>query len=418
MKFIQQYIKKIIAFTIVWLASGLYLGSVGAVTQEISAVFRPDPAKPHQNTFINQTPESGYCASYPGECRNQNMFSIRLPIRFEARSAIQPNHGPRQGATFKVPASWRALSVRNLATNEEESVEVRIVGLGSEYVLSDTAANLVGGAPSAVVGHQQLWGGSSWVYAPAPCLYSGVGFYGDSTYMFFWKTPIESSCEKPARYLIPGMSYTYLDFAYELRTPNPLGMSSGTYTGTLNYKVGPGLDFDMGDMMLPNDSVITLDFKLDVQHTLKVDIPPGGHRIELIPQGGWQAWLQQGRKPVRLFRDQTFNISASSRFKMILECQIDLSEGCGIADPVSGYGGLVNVYVSLPNGLTDSSGQPVSRVLLSRDATGPFQPGFYVDRAPGTLHFEMPPKDVSWLILNAKGRAFMGNITVIWDSEV
>ena len=48
------------------------------------------------------------------------------------------------------------------------------------------------------------------------------------------------------------MRYHYLDFAYELVTPNPLGMSSGKYRGDLTYTVGPSLDFDMGDIMLPS----------------------------------------------------------------------------------------------------------------------------------------------------------------------
>src|SRR3546814_3118440 len=78
------------------------------------------------------------------------------------------------------------------------------------------------------------------------------------------------------------MTYRYLDFAYELRTPNPLNMSSGQYTGSLTYSIGPGQDFDMGDVMLPNDSALTLNFNLEVQHTLQVEVPPGGNRVELV----------------------------------------------------------------------------------------------------------------------------------------
>jgi hypothetical protein len=41
------------------------------------------------------------------------------------------------------------------------------------------------------------------------------------------------------------MQLEYLDFAYELETPDPLGMSSGHYTGSLTYSVGPNGDFDL-----------------------------------------------------------------------------------------------------------------------------------------------------------------------------
>jgi hypothetical protein len=389
--------------------------SAGAVTQEIRALFTPDPSNPQSNKFINKTPVSGYCAELPAECVANNTFSISIPVRFESTKAIQPGAAQREGAMFKVPAQWRALTVTNADTGETEQVEMRIAGIGSNYILSDTAANLTG-ASNAGDGHRSLWNGSSWVYATPPCEYSGVGLYGHSNYRFFWKTPVEAACAKGARFSIPAMSYDHLDFAYELRTPNPLGMSSGLYTGNLNYRIGPYGDFDMGDVMVPDDSSLAFNFVLDVQHTLKVDIPPGGNKVELVPAGGWQSWLQNGRKPVRLFRDQTFLISASSKFKMKLECQYVLPRGCGIVD--AGNGGVVEVRVSLPNGLTDSAGQPVTRVLLGRQDTGPFQPSFYVDRTPGTLHFEMPEADVSWLLLNHQGRPYTGNITVIWDSEV
>jgi hypothetical protein len=217
------------------------------------------------------------------------------------------------------------------------------------------------------------------------------------------------------------MRYDYLDFAYELETPNPLGMSSGKYFGSLTYSVGPNADFDMGDVMVTSQSTLTLNFALDVQHTLKVDIPPGGNRVELVPQGGWQAWLQQGRKPTRLFRDQTFNISASSRFKMNLECQYSQDgKTCSLREPESGDVVPLKVSVSLPYGLTDGGGQAVSRRQLLRDGSGTelFQPGIYVDRKPGTLHFEIPADEVAEMIHSGTQRQYSGSVTVIWDSEI
>ena len=385
-----------------------------AVNREIRALFQPDPSQPSKNVFINKTPNSGYCASYPGECAQHNMFSIQLPVRFSSTRALYQG----EVIPIKVPANWRRLTVTNTETQETETVEVRITGIGSNYVLSHPAHELVG-ISDVIEGHRKLWTSSSWVYAPAPCQYSGVGAYGPEHYRFFWKTPVEESCVKRTAYPIPSMYFETLDFAYELRTPNPLGMSSGLYTGSMPYTLGSLGDFDLGPLMTPDDANLTLDFVLDVQHTLKVEIPPGGNKVLLEPQGGWRSWLEQGRKPVRLYRDQTFNISASSRFTMRLECEHDLGFGsdCAIAD--GGYGGSVATSVSLPDGLTDSAGQPVRRMPLSRHApTSPFQPGIYVDRKPGTLHFEMGERDTHWLINNAKGRPYKGNVTVIWDSEV
>ncbi|WP_213938401.1 hypothetical protein [Pseudomonas sp. dw_612] len=397
-----------------WLGLALALAAptVGAVNQEIRALFTPDPAQPQRNVFINKTPNSGYCSDRPSECMQQNMFSIRIPIVF----GPSPSLAPGTAASVKVPASWRQLTVTNRDTQETETVEVRIIGIGSQYTLSDSAANLVG-VTDILEGHQKLWN-PSWVYAPSPCLYSGVGLYGSHTYRFFWKTPVEAPCTKVNAFRIPFMTYDTLDFAYELRTPNPLGMSSGLYTGSMNYRLGPGLDFDIGGLT-PDDSNLTLDFVLDVQHTLKVTLPPGGNKVELVPPGGWQSWVNEGRKPNRLVRDQTFHISASSRFKMMLMCPGQVGNNCTIFDPATRRLGVVQLRVTLPNGLTDPFGQPINQRPLRIGDSGSLSivPSFYVDRGKGTLHFEIGEQYTHLMLESGVAGDYSGVMTVIWDSE-
>ncbi|MGF6398835.1 hypothetical protein ABH905_002501 [Pseudomonas frederiksbergensis] len=410
---------KFLALSIVSFLIGCFQHSAEAEEVLITATFKPDPSKPHQNRFENTTPPSGYCATYPGECSDNQMFSLQVPIAFNSSTAIPANHtSPRSGAMLKVPAQWRELTIYHESTREPQTVKVRIVGIGSKYVTQDVM-QLVVGADDYRIAHNLLWG-TSWVNAPAPCFYSGVGAFTNTTYKFFWKTPSQGECAKQAKFDVPWLRFDNLDFAYELETPNPLGMKTGQYVGALTYTVGPGGDFDMGDVMLPSSSALTLNFSLDVQHTLKVDIPPGGNKVELVPEGGWQNWLQNGRKPVRLFRDQTFNISASSRFKMELSCFITGTNNCMIVDLVSGRTAEVQISISLPNGLTDLAGEPVKR---KRFYPGPsraeqFQPAFYVDRAPGVLHFEIDSFYVNSMLQSGRAATYSGTVTVIWDSEV
>lgn len=402
----------------VYLLGGVFSLSAQAITQEIRASFVPDPANPQNNKFIDQTPQSGYCATFVNDCKTYNLSGLRLPLRFAASHAIEPGAPERAGATLKAPAQWRSLSVSNVVTGEAHAVQIRIGGVGSQYVLSDTAVNLTG-ASSDQEGHNRLWG-RSWGNAPRPCQSGAMASYGPDSYTFFWRTPVESACSKQAAFLIPWMSYDYLDLGYELRTPNPLGMSAGLYTGELRYGIGPGGDFDMGDNMLPDNSSLTFRFVLDVQHVLKVDIPPGGHKIELVPQGGWQAWLQEGRRPARLFRDQTFNISASSKFKMFFQCEHAGIGACALRDTESGST-FPQVYmsVSLPHGITDNAGQPVKRQPLTDSSQGSvFQPGHFLDREPGILHFEIPAFYLEQMLQPGRARRYAGNVTVIWDSEV
>jgi len=388
------------------------------VDMPIEAEFKPDPANPHLNKFENKTPNSGYCASYPTQCQSLGIFSLRAPIRFDSSQPIAALHtDPRQGAMFDAPTEWRELTVVHRQTQEQETVKIRVAGFGSSYV-TENVIDLVGGGVPAPEAHGLLWTGGGWLRSAPPCTGSGLAAYAVNFYVFFWRTPVEGVCAKPARFDIPWLRYNYLDFTYELITPNPLGMSSGEYEGTYQYTLGPHQDFDMGDVMLPNDSLLTLNFTLRVEHDLKVEVPPGGNRIELVPQAGWQAWLNQGRIPARLFRDQTFTISASSRFKMQLECERVMGDTCALRN-AAGHQVPLNLSVSLPNGLNRPDGSAVSRqpLLLSGAGTEQFDPRYYVNRRPGTLHFEVAREHVE-AMLTQGGSTYSGQATVIWDSDL
>lgn len=401
-----------------WLAPLMLLGlsQTQAANQEIRALFQPDPSMPWKNEFINKTPNSGYCATYPDQCTANNMFSIQVPIRFSSVSPLPQYSSIR----VKAPANWRRLTITNQQTQEAHTVEVRITGVGSRFNLDRPVTELTGES-DVLEAHRKLWTTSSWVYAPAPCLYSGVGAYSPTRYQFFWKTPQEAECMKFAAFSIPSIHFEFLDIAYELRTPNPLAMSAGLYTGSLTYSVGHGADFSMGTSLVADDYSLTLDFVLDVQHTLKVDLPPGGNRIALEPEGGWQAWLNTRRIPERLYRDQTFHISASSRFKMYLDCGATASsEYCFLYnDNQSSYAAL-GVSVTLPGGLTDTSGRPVNRYPLRPYEVNAavFQPGIYVDRQQGTLHFDVEKNSIARILTADKGTKYSQTVVVIFDSEI
>jgi hypothetical protein len=406
----------------VLMLSGLLVAVSEAAVLDIEAKFSPDPANPLVNKFINTTKFTGFC-EMTHQCEWLGLSSFRTPITFTASKPIQAREAnPREAAMFNIPAQWRTLTVTKQGEGggtETAEVRIRVPGFSVRYRLSQDVGELIGGDPGSM--HERLWQGGSWISPPSPCRWAITGSASKRELTTFWHTPAGSVCHKAPLYTIPGFDYVFFDFAYQLETPEPLKLSQGTYTGSIQYSVGPGKDFDMGDVMLPSDESLTINFILTVEHMLKVEIPPGGNRVELFPQGGWQSWLQQGRKPTRLFKDQTFNISASSRFKMRTECQYSQDGNtCSLREPVSGHFVPLNVSVSLPHGLTDASGQPVTRRQLLRNGSGTesFQPGFYVERRPGTLHFEIPASEVAEMIRPERQRQYSGSVTVIWDSDV
>ena len=104
---------------------------------------------------------------------------------------------------------------------------------------------------------------------------------------------------------------------------------------------------------------------------------------------------------------------------MAIECQHTSGNTCAIAETGTGHAVPVDVSVTLPEGLTDGAGQPVNRRRLLRDGSGTelLQPGFYVDRRLGALHFEVGQGSVEQM-LDTGATSYSGNVTVIWDSEV
>ena len=400
-------------FTLLLALSACLPLSAAAVNQQIRAIFKPNPANPLFNQFENMTPTSGFCLDNPPQCANEKLFSLRLPIQSWSNATIQGGHSnPRRGAMFNIPSQWQTITLSH-PTAPPQVVEFRVAGMGVAYRLPKPAPQLTDG-----LGHNYLWEGGIWSYAGPPC--AGLGGAGnDIGFNSFWKHPENAgACTKRAVFSIPQpFKYETFDITYQLRTPDPLKMPAGQYTAQHVLRVGPGRDFDLGDVMEPTDDVIVLDFLLDVVHELRVEVPPGGNKVQLVPSGGWQSWLQAGRKPVRLYRDQTFNISASSRFKMFLQCSRSDGRVCHLTDPENRLFFPLKVSVSLPGGLTDQLGRPVSRQeLLTESGAVIFQPGHFVDRQPGMLHFEVERFD--YLLAPGLPRQYAGDVTVIWDSEV
>ena len=401
----------VISMVLLLVVSPVYAGNA-----EIRAEFRPDPSNPLVNRFKNVTPSSGYCEHFIGFCEPRGLFSLNLPIGPIIQTSggpVQANHpDPRQGAYLKVPSEWRTVTVTN-DRGDSAQLEIRISGIGGRHDLGASVVAITGGG-----NHEQLWSTGRWHKAPAPCLPSGGLTGSDIHIVWFWLVPENASaCATQALFDIPNYFYRYVHFGYELRTPNPLTMPAGTYSGSQTYTVGPGMDFDFGDRVLPNENLATLDFVLEVDHILKVEAPPGGNRIQLEPQGGWQAWLQNGRKPIRLFRDQTINLWTSTPFKMTLECPEPMGNTCSVRN-AAGHQVPLDIAVTLPPGLTDAAGRPVNRLPLTLDGSGSerFLPSRYIDRKPSTLHFEIKADGVAQM-LEQPGSTYTGTATVVWDSE-
>ncbi|WP_228007791.1 hypothetical protein [Kosakonia pseudosacchari] len=395
---------------------------------EITAEFVPSMAHPENNTFTNTTPQSGYCVSFPGECAGSGLVSINMGnITVSlATAGFTANSDPRMGMYFKMPGAMRNITVVNQQTGSSVTLGFRVNAFAARYrtrtgwVLSD---------------HQNTWNGSSFVNAPAPCGYSGVGNYSDTWYRFMWKWPVsDAACYKTARKDLTGEPYLIEEtsIGYELITPDPLKMASGIYTGTLSLNVGPGGDIDFGDNFTASDNNLTLNFTLTVNHELKLTPAAGAQTVALQPcpagkicsedegEANWERWMVSRVTP-QLTGRSAFTLSSSGGFTVFLDCAERVGDECALTSDNSGQRVPMRVSVNLPDNVIDTqTGSTVTgRPLLIGKSEGQnyFTAKTYGADKPGSIDFLVRQKDVDTM-LATRPDTYRGAVTVIFDPNI
>jgi hypothetical protein len=202
----------------------------------------------------------------------------------------------------------------------------------------------------------------------------------------------------------------------EIKLPRPQLFRAGIYNGVSAYTIGPGMDVDYGDEVIPADPELLITFRLEIEPIFKVEFPGGSNLLSLEPEGGWLNWLNRGRKPTRLWREQAFNFATSVPFKVSMQCEHASGDHCAIAAS-DGHQVPVEIRMTLPAGMQDTAGRPVRNYLLSRHDSPQFNPALIILGPQGKLHFEVPRADMEAMLDHA-GKAYNGSVTIIWDPQI
>lgn len=397
------------------LAACLLAASASGVELNISARFRPSVLSPQTMQFENTTPLGGYCNHWPTSCTDKN-FSIAFPVSWSYPSMKSGETDPRKGVYIKVPNTFRTVQVVNTQTGQTSQLRFRVSGMATTYNLTQAASAIVG-ASNALDAHARLWIGGYWQYPTGKCTALSVSWLSDKWASALWGYPENAGgCYKLAAYTIPapGVSMTDAGLMYELQTPSPLELGNGEYKGSLEYRIGPGQDFDFGDTATADASTVKINFVLSVAHELKVNYPDNARQVLLEPAGGWTVWLQQGRAPGPLQRDIPFTVASSGNFSVRLECQYTVRSHCGIAN---GKQLVVPVATALSmEGLrVKDSGQKAARTPLSNAVAVVFGSQAASAARRSQLHFTVAAPDVT-AMAKQSGERFVGTVTLVFDA--
>jgi len=152
-----------------------------------------------------------------------------------------------------------------------------------------------------------------------------------------------AACFKTSRRDLTGEPHLINDtsFGYELKTPDPVKMDAGIYTGELKLIVGPGGDIDFGDNFQASDTELRINIALSVNHELKLTTTADAHAVSLQPcasgrictadegSANWERWMINQVTPELTGRSD-FSLSSSGTFTVYLECEQQSGPDCAL----------------------------------------------------------------------------------------
>lgn len=381
---------------------------------DITARFRPSAAEPNITQFVNTTPLSGYCAQFSTYCRPGDV-TITFPLTVQRTWQIP---GPLEGHNYqRVDGTWKTVQVFNDVDGQPFDVRFRINMLSRSHLRGDLEPGGVAGSIGDISTGSGVYGASVGGCSGR----IGVGHAG--FYSFAWLTPEDfRTCSRPAAYPSVTMgpyrgTIDEISLGYDLVAPNPLQLPNGTYTGQVSYSVGQGrqIDLGLGDY---SEDVVNFNLILSVEHQIRVEFPAGSDRVVLEPDGGWLDWLNKGKRPARLYREQPFRLWASAPLHMYLTCEHYVGSRCGIANTRTGEEVPLDIAVSLPDAFR-YQGQVVQKLALpvgqpaalTFDAVRPLFSG------RSLLHYSVAKEHLEGMTANG-GTTYKGDVVIIFDAQI
>lgn len=382
-----------------WLSAMLALAAPVAQALEVtlSARYRGE----NSSAFEHTTPEASSCSYYPSMCSRN--LTVDLPITYDKRTAVTTE--PRQNFFIRFPER-RQITLFSDQTGEAQQVTLNFTGVTQRVASQREARNPTTG------------------YAYGDCTMQSGRWTTQKEYLYHWninRTPAEC-WSRPARSSwgqVEHVTTSHLSVAYTLETLPTFRFRTGTYRGSVTYRVGPGGDFDFGDDVTAlNDDSLTIHVVLEVEHSFRVEFPLDFDHARLEPPGGWTGWLDGGRVPPRIYNDLSMRMWSTGPFKVYKVCEYDVGDHCGIRNR-RGEEVPLKVAITLPYGTRYQGWQVVNQWALptGRAAALKLESILPTFNDTAQLHLEVAQDDVRSM-LDRSGELYSGKVTVVFDAEL
>ncbi|WP_244172991.1 hypothetical protein [Kosakonia pseudosacchari] len=400
-----------------------------AVTMNITASFSPSLTNPENVVFTDTTAQSGFCATWPTYCVNGER-SLSTGLILTPRTGLTTTDSPQDSLYFKWPSSFQNVEVTNVENGTTTMVRFRVSSFSGRY---DANSNY----------GVYDWGESGYAFTLGPlggCNAITPGWLiGNTGVAWLWGVPEGTggcyritSVDRPVGDAKFVRQVNTLSFGYTMIAPSPLTLTSGEYVGTVTYTIGPGGDIDFGNNFQANDNILEINFKLSVNHDLKLTPAAGAQSVALQPcatgrvcsedegQANWERWMVTRVTP-QLTGRSAFSLSSSGAFTVYLSCAEQSGTDCALKSDNSGQLVPVKTLLSLPDNIIDSAtGASVTRKALriGKDMSNNiFNTQSYARDAAGNIDFLVTQKDVDTM-LKTRPDTYRGAVTVIFDPNL
>lgn len=377
------------------------LGALGAplawaADVTISAAYRGEAS----GQFENTTPPAGFCSEWAWNCSGND--TVELPISF-TKITEQGTSDARDRFYFKLPGR-RQVSVVSHSTGATYNVTFEFLQLSQEL------RRLAGTAIMPVMGGMPKGGCSLVINTSFP-----------DRARYIWNVTTSANPDacwadagRPGDMVTSAVDKTGIK--YRLIMPRPVGIPQGVYTGSTQFRVGPGGDLDFGNGVSNlNDTLLTVHFELSVEHDLYVLMPPGGDRAVLEPPGGLDAWSSGRGQPTKLVRDLPLRVWSTGPFKVYKRCEYAAGDRCGIRNPDSRQV-PVRVSLSVPGNVQHGNAQALDVVLPTGSAGAPvFEPQAILLNRPARLRFQVDGSDIAGM---EAGSTYQGEVVIVFEAEI
>lgn len=314
----------------------LVVSAAQAAILNVTAEYNPATYEAGGAKFINTTP----CIQFPGSaaagfwCSTTATVDTPQAVRFDVNvhRKVQASSDPREGVFYIGFPGARDVTLVKQGGGASYNFKFMVTSVGT-----------------------QMEFGSQWLIdAHVPergdCVHSNP--WKNTNSLFTYRTVKEFASASGGRchgrnFMFQDMNITSVYLGYKLKTPNPLAMESGTYTGKLSFFMGNNKDFDLGSGTYA-DTELSVNFTVLVRHQIKIDFPSGGNKVVLQPPGGWHDWIYRGKSNVPSYLDAVLpaRFWVAVPYNASLSCQYlnARGDGCEIKNEKNNHKVPIKVY--------------------------------------------------------------------------